>query len=84
VNLIAHTTTTKGLRLQRLSTRGATYPLAVKVSDQQMAAVKICPAAFLGEWNYTIKPLSAPTQANPSVNEKDLLEWLDWSVPPNP
>jgi hypothetical protein len=32
--------------------------LAVKVSDQQMAAGKICPAEFLGEWNYTIKPLS--------------------------
>ncbi len=50
------------------------YPLAVKVSDQQMAAVKIYPAEFLGEWNYTIKPLSAPTQPNPCVNEKDLLE----------
>ena len=53
------------------------YPLAVKFSDQQMAAVKICPAEFLGEWNYTIKPLSAPTQPNPCVNEKDLLEWFD-------
>jgi hypothetical protein len=51
--------------------------LAVKVSDQQMAAVKICRAEFLGEWNYTIKPLSAPTQPNPCVNEKDLLEWFD-------
>ena len=73
--MIANTTTTKGLRVQAALDTGR-YPLAVKVSDEQMATVRVYPAAFHGEWNYTIKPLpvgTAPTHQDPSVNEKNVV-----------
>lgn len=55
VSLIAQTTTSQGLHLDAaLDTRS--YPLGVKVSDQQMASLRITPNTFHGEWNYTIKP----------------------------
>jgi hypothetical protein len=38
-----------------------------------MANLKVYPAAFHGEWNYTIKPLPVPTQQDPSVNEKNVV-----------
>jgi len=72
VNLIANTTTTKGLRVQAALDTGR-YPLRVKVSDEQMATVKIYPAEFHGEWNYTIKPLPAPTQKDHSVNAQNVV-----------
>jgi transposase len=72
VNLIANTTTTKGLRVQAALATGR-YPLAVKVTDEQMATVKVYPAEFHGEWNYTIKPLPASTQPEPCVNEKNIV-----------
>jgi hypothetical protein len=55
VNLIAATTTAKGLTVQAaLDTN--TYPTGLKVTDEQMAALQIAPAQFHGEWNYTVKP----------------------------
>ena len=72
MNLIANTTTSKGLRVQAALDTGR-YPLAVKVSDEEMATVKVYPAEFHGEWNYTIKPLPPPTQPDPSVNEKKVV-----------
>lgn len=55
VRLIATTTTAKGLRVTcRLDRRR--YPAGYKVSDAEIAAVKLSPNAFHGEWNYTIKP----------------------------
>ncbi|MGA9869178.1 MAG: hypothetical protein WBQ75_22320 [Acetobacteraceae bacterium] len=33
-----------------------TYPAGVKVSDSDMAALKITPHEFHGEWNYSIRP----------------------------
>ena len=32
------------------------YPKGIAVSDQDMAAIKLTPADFHGEWNYTISP----------------------------
>jgi hypothetical protein len=72
VNLIANTTTTKGLRVQAALDTGR-YPTAVKVTDEQMATVKVYPADFHGEWNYTIKPRPAPAQPDPHVNEKNIV-----------
>jgi hypothetical protein len=55
VNLIAATTTAKGLTVQAaLDTN--TYPTGVKVTDEQMAGLRIAPATFHREWNYTVKP----------------------------
>jgi hypothetical protein len=55
VNLIAHTTTTTGLKVHAyLDVR--TYPTAIEVSDEQMESMKIRRSSFHGEWNYTILP----------------------------
>ena len=55
VNLIGNTTTTTGLRIQaELDTN--TYPTGLKVSDEELAAVRLTKATFHGEWNYTISP----------------------------
>jgi transposase len=55
VNLIAKTTTTKGL-IVKAALDTASYETGIKVTDEQMAALKITPAEFHGEWNYTVKP----------------------------
>lgn len=55
VELIGHTTTRKGLRIQaELNPRP--YPTGTKVSDDALAAVQLERAAFHGDWNYTITP----------------------------
>ena len=55
VQLIASTTTEKGLTVQcRLDEN--TYDKGIKVSDAEMAKLNIRPADFHGEWNYTIQP----------------------------
>jgi transposase len=58
VNLIANTTTTKGLKIRAGLDRGR-YPTGIKITDQQMQEVNLYPAQFHGEdWNYCIKPKS--------------------------
>lgn len=55
VNLIAQTTTAKGLKVTcRLDRRK--YPTGRKVSDQEMQQVNLKRHPFQGEWNYVIKP----------------------------
>ena len=55
VNLIARTTTAKGLRVAcRLDRRK--YPTGRKVSDEEMKSVNIRRSRFHGEWNYVIEP----------------------------
>ena len=55
VELIAATTTDAGLKV-RAELDENKYPKGVKVSDAQLAAVRISPHAFHGDWNYTISP----------------------------
>ena len=55
VNLIASTTTTKGLRV-RAALDTDEYPTGVKVDDATMAALRLTPDEFHGEWNYAIAP----------------------------
>ena len=55
VNLIASTTTTKGLRV-RCAMDYNTYPKGVKVTDKELKKVSLIRDTFHGEWNYTIKP----------------------------
>jgi hypothetical protein len=57
VNLIAETTTAKGLSVTcRLDRRK--YPIGRKVTDEEMKKVNIFRDKFHGEWNYVIKPHS--------------------------
>ena len=55
VNLIGHTTTKAGLRIQAELDAGA-YRKGIKVSDEEMAAINLEKDSFHGEWNYTITP----------------------------
>ncbi len=55
VQLIASTTTDTGLTVAcRLDEND--YEKGIKVTDAEMATLNIQPAAFHGEWNYTIAP----------------------------
>ena len=57
VNLIANTTTAKGLKVTcRLDRRK--YPTGRRVTDQEMERVNLERDKFHREWNYTIKPNS--------------------------
>jgi hypothetical protein len=55
VNLIASTKTRTGLRV-RAALDTTHYETNVKVSDEQLARVRIKPHTFHGDWNYTISP----------------------------
>ena len=55
VNLIAATTTKTGLRVRAELDPGK-YPKGVKVSNKEVAAIRLERDDFHGEWNYTILP----------------------------
>jgi hypothetical protein len=55
VRLIAQTTTEAGLVVEAEADRNR-YPAGVKVSDDELHAVRLRPEPFHGEWNYTIRP----------------------------
>ena len=55
VNLIASTKTSTGLVVHaELDTND--YPKGVEVSNEEMAAIRLEPEDFHGDWNYRIKP----------------------------
>jgi transposase len=59
VNLIGHVRTRSGLRIKaELDTRS--YPKGLKVSDEELAKVRLEKADFHGDWNYTILPAITP------------------------
>jgi hypothetical protein len=55
VELIRHTTTQTGLRVQAAVDQRE-YPTGIKVTDGELAAVQLTREEFHGEWNYTIWP----------------------------
>ena len=55
VNLIGNTTTKTGLTV-RAALDSSAYETGIEVSDEELARVKMTPAEFHGEWNYTIRP----------------------------
>ena len=60
VNLIAATTTAKGLKVTcRLDRRK--YPIGREVSNAQMKLINLERNKFHGEWNYKIRPHAKPT-----------------------
>ena len=55
VNLIARTTTAKGLQvICRLGRRK--YATGRRISDEEMKTINLEPNRFHGEWNYVIRP----------------------------
>jgi hypothetical protein len=55
VNLIAATTTQKGLHVEcRMDEK--VYPKGIKISDEELKKIGLTSDKFHGEWNYTIKP----------------------------
>jgi hypothetical protein len=55
VNLIASTTTTTGL-VVRAALDVQKYETGVEVEDEELKRLRVTPAKFHGEWNYSIKP----------------------------
>jgi hypothetical protein len=55
VQLIANTTTKKGLKVNADLDQGH-YPTGVKITDRELAAVPLTRNDFQGAWNYTVHP----------------------------
>jgi hypothetical protein len=55
VNLIANTTTEKGLKVKALADKRE-YEKGLKVSDEELKKIKLKIETFRGNWNYTISP----------------------------
>jgi hypothetical protein len=55
VNLIASTTTRKGLTVKAAIDKNR-YPTKIKVSDRELSRVRLTKHKFHGDWNYTISP----------------------------
>ena len=58
LSLIAATTTEAGLTVESYLDTDP-YPPGQKVSDAQMATIRLARDPFHGEWNYTIRPRAA-------------------------
>jgi len=59
VNLIGSTTTQTGLKIKAELDQNSYQP-GRKISDQEMAALRIERDSFHGEWNYKITPQRNP------------------------
>jgi len=55
INLIASTTTTKGLKIMT-EIDETVYEKGIKITDREFAEINIVRNKFHGEWNYMIKP----------------------------
>jgi transposase len=55
IELISHTSTEEGLTVSAVKDTNS-YPTGLKVSDEDMAALKITRHPFHGDWNYTLQP----------------------------
>ena len=59
LELINHTTTKSGLTVVAMADTN-TYPIKIKVTDQEMEQLNIQRENFHGEWNYAISPQIIP------------------------
>jgi transposase len=55
IELISHTSTEEGLTVSAVKDTNS-YPTGLKVSDEDMAALKITRHPFHGDWNSTLQP----------------------------
>lgn len=55
IELLSHTTTKEGLTVKAVVDKN-TYPIKIKVSDEEFNALNIIRDEFHGDWNYSIKP----------------------------
>ena len=55
LNYIRTTTTSAGLKMSASMTR-RNYPVGVRISDEQMTALKLQGHGVLPKWNYTLRP----------------------------
>ena len=55
VDLIANTTTKTGLKIKARLTRRR-YPTGLEIAASEMAKLNLTPAAFHGDWNYSLLP----------------------------
>jgi hypothetical protein len=55
VKLISNTRTSTGLKVRCLLDQRR-YPKEIKVTDEQMATIRLRPDSFHGDWNYFIQP----------------------------
>jgi Rhodopirellula transposase DDE domain len=55
INYIRTTTTSTGLKVRASMTRRE-YPKGVRITDEQMAELHLCPHDVLPNWNYTLLP----------------------------
>ena len=55
VNLIAATTTSKGLKVKCMLDKNE-YPKGIKIKKEEVEELGIIRDEFHGEWNYTFKP----------------------------
>ena len=58
VNLIAATTTRKGLKV-KAELDSSHYPTGIKVTDKELKTIRILREDFHGEWNYSIVPIES-------------------------
>jgi len=58
VKLISSTQTSTGLKVRCILDKRR-YPKEIKVTDEQMATIRLKPDPFHGDWNYTIRPHEA-------------------------
>lgn len=74
VQSIAATTTRTGLRVHaELDT--STYPTGVKIGDAEMAALPLTRHGFHGDWNYVLRPQSAPPIPAAQAPQTPAPEW---------
>jgi hypothetical protein len=55
VNLIGNTKTHTGVTITAALDENM-YPTGIKVSAAELAAIRLTPETFHGDWNYTILP----------------------------
>ena len=55
INLIANTTTDKGLKVQA-ELDASSYPTGIKVSNDELESIHLEKASFHGQWNYSLSP----------------------------
>jgi hypothetical protein len=60
IQLIANTRTKAGLKI-RAELDSGHYPTGIKISDEELAALKLKPAKFRGDWNYALLPTRKKT-----------------------